>query len=118
MSVLPECLYVHQKGSDPWNSGFQAIMSVQGTEFGSSFLLLLLLFLKQGFSMSWNSLCRPGWPRTQKSACLCLPSAGIKGVRHHRPENLGLLEDQELVTISPAFNYILNCVSQGTREMA
>jgi hypothetical protein len=31
----------------------------------------------------WNSLCRPGWPRTQKPACLCLPSAGIKGVRHH-----------------------------------
>ncbi|GAB1297028.1 Protein tweety homolog 2 [Apodemus speciosus] len=31
--------------------------------------------------LSWNSL----WPRTQKSACLCLPSAGIKGVRHHRP---------------------------------
>ena len=30
-----------------------------------------------------NSLCRPGWPRTQKSTCLCLPSAGIKGVRHH-----------------------------------
>jgi hypothetical protein len=29
------------------------------------------------------SLCRPGWPRTQKSASLCLPSAGIKGVRHH-----------------------------------
>jgi hypothetical protein len=33
--------------------------------------------------LSWNALCRPGWPRTQKSACLCLPSAGIKGVRHH-----------------------------------
>jgi hypothetical protein len=31
----------------------------------------------------WNSLCRPGWPWTQKSVCLCLPSAGIKGVRHH-----------------------------------
>ncbi|EDL15627.1 mCG1032052 [Mus musculus] len=28
-------------------------------------------------------LGKPGWPRTQKSACLCLPSAGIKGVRHH-----------------------------------
>jgi hypothetical protein len=44
-------------------------------------------FLRQGFSvypwLSWNSLCRPGWPRTQKSACLCLPSAGIKGMRHH-----------------------------------
>jgi hypothetical protein len=42
---------------------------------------------RQGFSvspwLSWNSLCRPGWPRTQKSTCLCLPSAGIKGVRHH-----------------------------------
>jgi hypothetical protein len=23
------------------------------------------------------------WPRTQKSTCLCLPSAGIKGVGHH-----------------------------------
>jgi hypothetical protein len=33
--------------------------------------------------MSWNSLCRPGWPRTQKSAWLCLPNAGIKGVCHH-----------------------------------
>jgi hypothetical protein len=43
--------------------------------------------LRQGFSvqswLSWNSLCRPGWPQTQKSACLCLPSAGIKGVCHH-----------------------------------
>jgi hypothetical protein len=38
-------------------------------------------------------LCSPGCPgtnsvnqavlETQKSACLCLPSAGIKGVRHH-----------------------------------
>jgi hypothetical protein len=26
---------------------------------------------------------RPGWPQTQKSTCLCLPSAGIKGVCHH-----------------------------------
>lgn len=27
--------------------------------------------------LTWNSLCRPGRPRTQRSACLCLPSAGI-----------------------------------------
>jgi hypothetical protein len=27
--------------------------------------------------------CRPGWPQTQKSADLCLPSAGIKGMCHH-----------------------------------
>ena len=31
------------------------------------------------------SLCSPGCPQTQKSACLCLPSARIKGVQHHRP---------------------------------
>ena len=29
------------------------------------------------------ALCRPGWPRTQKSTCLCIPSAGIRGVCHH-----------------------------------
>jgi hypothetical protein len=44
----------------------------------SSLLFSSLLFL-------WNSLCRPGWPQTQRSGCLCLPSAGIKGMRHHRP---------------------------------
>jgi hypothetical protein len=26
---------------------------------------------------SWNSLCRPCWPWTQKSTCLSLPSARI-----------------------------------------
>ena len=44
-------------------------------------------FLRQGFSvypwLSWRSLCRPGWSRTQKSACLYLPSAGIKAVCYH-----------------------------------
>jgi hypothetical protein len=46
---------------------------------------LSFFFPRQGFSvypwLSWNSLCRPGWSQTQKSTCLCLPSAGIKG--HH-----------------------------------
>ena len=45
---------------------------------------LVFGFFETGFLwLSWNSLCRPGWPRTQKSACLCLPSAGIKGMCHH-----------------------------------
>jgi hypothetical protein len=51
------------------------------------FFLIFFCFTRQGFSvkpwLSWNSLCRPGWPRTQRSACLCLPSAGIKGMCHH-----------------------------------
>jgi hypothetical protein len=50
-------------------------------------MYFFIVFLRQGFSvepwLSSNSLCRSGWPRTQKSACLCLPSAGIKGVRQH-----------------------------------
>jgi hypothetical protein len=46
-------------------------------------LIIPFLFIsRQGFSvypwLSWNSLCRPGWPRTSKSACLCLASAGLK----------------------------------------
>jgi hypothetical protein len=59
--------------SSPWRSHAQ--------------LFFFFGFLRQGFFvspwLSWNSFCRPGWPRTQKSTCLCLLSAGIKGVSHH-----------------------------------
>jgi hypothetical protein len=64
-----------------------------------SFSLIIIIFLRQGFSvkpkLSWNSLCRPGWPRTQKSACLCLPSAGIKGVCHYCPAYWAGLKSNE-----------------------
>lgn len=52
------------------------------------FLLLLLLvfvlpfFLRQPH-VTWNLLCRPGWPRTQRSTCLCLWNAEIKDVCYH-----------------------------------
>ena len=50
---------------------------------------IFCLFSRQDFSvqlgLSGNSLCIPGWPRTQKSTCLCHPSAGITGICHHRP---------------------------------
>jgi hypothetical protein len=45
-------------------------------------LFVCFCFSRQGFSV-WNSLCRSGWLRTQKSAYLCLLNAGIKGVCHH-----------------------------------
>ena len=48
--------------------------------FETGFLYIALAVLE--------SLCRSGWPRTQKSTCLCLPSAGIKGVRHHCPAHI------------------------------
>ena len=51
------------------------------------FFVCLIVFSTQGFSVqSWlscNSLCIPDWPQTQKSTCLCLPSAGIRGMHHH-----------------------------------
>ena len=56
------------------------------------FFCFCFFFSRQCFSvqpwLSWNSFCRPGWPRTQKYACLCFPSAGIKGVCHHCPSFL------------------------------
>jgi hypothetical protein len=53
--------------------------------------------------LSWNSLCRPGWPGTQKSACLCHPSAGIKGMRHQRPAQGRDFDLTVGKTSSPAF---------------
>jgi hypothetical protein len=42
-------------------------------------------FFETGFHK--YSLCRPGWPWTQKSACFCLPSAGIKGMCPPLPDS-------------------------------
>jgi hypothetical protein len=39
-----------------------------------------------------DSLCRPGWPRTQRSNCLCLLSAGIKEMCQHA-QPVGLFHD-------------------------
>jgi hypothetical protein len=47
------------------------------------FFFFFFLVFRDRVSLCSNSLCRPGWPQTQKSTCLCLPSAGIKGMRHH-----------------------------------
>jgi hypothetical protein len=35
--------------------------------------------------LSWNLIYRPSWPWTQRSTCLCLESARIKGVHYHHP---------------------------------
>jgi hypothetical protein len=68
--------------------------------------IFFLIFLSEtGFPwLSWNSLCRPGWPQTQKSACLCLSSAGIKGVRHHTWPLLLFLR----LGLSKLFKLVLN----------
>lgn len=45
---------------------------------------------RQGFSVypsiSWNLFCRPVWPQTERSKCLCLQSTLVlrtQGVHHH-----------------------------------
>ena len=59
--------------------------------------------------LSWNSRCRPGWPRTQKFAWLCLPNAGIKGMRHHT--QLGFISYMNGITIWPLW---INCVCSSS----
>jgi hypothetical protein len=55
---------------------------------GKVFLFVCLFVFRDRVSLyspgcPGTHFCRPGWPRTQKSVCLCLQSAGIKGVHHH-----------------------------------
>ena len=62
-------------------------------------LFIYFFFLWQGVSLCCpdcpGTLCRSGWPWTQTSACLCLLSAGIKGMRHHCPPHFLLLSLSE-----------------------
>ena len=57
-----------------------------------SFCCFVLFFGdRKGFGSTWYMVnflrffCRPGWPPTQKSACLCLPSSGIQRRAPPRP---------------------------------
>ena len=43
--------------------------------------------------LSWNSLCRPGCPWIQKSACLCFPSAGT-ALKENGTDNMLLRTSQ------------------------
>ena len=74
-------------------------------------VLFLSWFLRQGFSvepwLSWNSLCRPGWPRTH----LCLPSAEIKGMCSHHPADMLVFIDQ-FVRRELLMNHGLQVVSE------
>jgi hypothetical protein len=64
---------------------------------------------RQGFSvypwLSWNSLCKPGLPRTQKSTCLCLPNSGIKGMHHHTWLLMSVLCKQSYLCLSYASSH-------------
>jgi hypothetical protein len=80
---------------------------------------LFFFFSRQGFSvypwLSWNSLCRPGWPPTQKFACLCLPSAGIKGVCHHTRLTATLIKETIYLGLAYRFRGLV-CYSHGRKH--
>ena len=52
---------------------------LEGTQHESTSLLFCFIFRDRVF----NSIFRPSWSQILRSACLCLPSARIKGVHHH-----------------------------------
>ena len=60
---------------------------------------------------------RPGWPRSQKSSCLCLPRAGIKGMGHHCPAPLFFLWETKSVTLAKrGIGKYLERVWEGKRK--
>jgi hypothetical protein len=72
--------------------------------------LVLFLFFEIGFLCVALAGCpdthsSPGWPWTQKSACLCLPSAGIKGMRHHCPAQPMLLTTEPSHQLLVAYTF-------------
>ena len=54
------------------------------------FCLFVCLFVFESKHpwLFWNSLCQPSWSWTNRHICLCLLSAGIKGIRHHTQPNI------------------------------
>jgi hypothetical protein len=65
--------------------GGQVLLNGNGVSI--FFVLFCFCFVFRDRVSQYSPGCpgRPGWPRTQKPACLCFPSAGIKGMCHHRP---------------------------------
>jgi hypothetical protein len=70
-----------------WRAGhnLQALVLSTMWALGSSGLVAGI-FTHQAISLNpkCSPGCRPGWPQTQRSTFLCLLSARIKGVHHHR----------------------------------
>jgi hypothetical protein len=73
-------LYGHQAHN--WYTNIHVMRTAGHSFLFVCFFFLFFFFFETGFLcipwLSWNLLCRPGWPQTQKSTCLCLLSAGIK----------------------------------------
>lgn len=81
-------------------------------DFGFGFLsCLVLFFLRWGLSvkpwLSWNSVCRPGWPLSQRFSSLCLPSAGIKVVHYHTEARIWVFEAKAQIVAQAGLELIM-----------
>ena len=59
----------------------QCLLVLSMWTFSTIFSLNLFYFLEKGsYCITWmarNTLCRPCWSQTQRSTCLCFPSAAV-----------------------------------------
>lgn len=102
LGVLPACMHVYHMiarylqrpedmgfpdtgATDSYQTSCGCWVFTQGFHLWAISLdpRFLFCFWERISWLSWNLLCRASWPLTQKSACLCLPSTGIRGVYHH-----------------------------------
>jgi hypothetical protein len=94
--IRPGDVYLQCQREEVGSQKIEAISKTPKTQMEIFVCLVGFGFSRQGFSvepwLSWNSLCRPGWPPTQKSTCLCLPSAGIKGMYHQAQLQMEILK--------------------------
>ena len=73
-----------------------------------------LNFFRDRVSLYSPGCCRQSWPRTQKSACLCLSSAGIKGECHHARLTCHILPRLLILSGSPSWTCSPNPSTHGT----
>jgi hypothetical protein len=81
-----------------------------------SFFLLFCFFQDRvSVWLTWNLLCRPGWHWIQRSACLCLLNAVIKGGHHHTQLIIRFLKDLFLCLIMCMHVFCEGILNRSTR---
>ena len=99
-------------GFELWTFGRAVGCSYPLSHLTSPCMFILFCFSESGFfcrvlAILELSFCRPGWPQTQTSTCLCLLSAGIKVMCHYHLATAHIqytqdrLEDRSHLAIYP-----------------
>ncbi|KAM7333505.1 hypothetical protein ACRRTK_006825 [Alexandromys fortis] len=89
---------------------YQFPPSAKGLVWFWFFVFVFKIGFLCSFGTCWNSLYRSCWPRTQRSTCLCLLSAGIKGVQHHSLALVLVFQDRVfLCSVTPSVQFARSC---------